>query len=146
MRKAEGYRQLAAAMGEMVRERVWLATGSWTGNVLGKVCTGGVRGDAVGDEYTIGIGDESIIGGGTTIEYGITLVGGTNLGGGNNVGMKNGGKTAVLVFKWAKRSQSLEISDSFSWWTVVEASLVAQDKFLIAWTILSSEVTSGWVR
>ena len=36
VRKAEGYRQMESAMGEMLPERVQCATGSWTGGVLGK--------------------------------------------------------------------------------------------------------------
>ena len=48
VRKAEGYRRLAADMGEMMRERVQWDTGSWTEDVYGKVWGSGVRGDAVG--------------------------------------------------------------------------------------------------
>ena len=73
MRKAEGYWRLAAAMGEIVRKRVRWATGSWTGDVLAEVWSGGVRGDAVGYGSTLGIGDGS------------TLVGVTTLGGGTTI-------------------------------------------------------------
>ena len=52
----------------------------------------------------------------------------------------------VMVFQWEKRSRSLDIADICSWWIVVEAYLTVQDKKLRAWTILSLEVTSGWVR
>ena len=99
-----------------------------------------MRGDSVGDRYTIGIGDVSTLGGGTTLGVG------TSLGGGNTVGVADGGARAVLVFQWAKRLQSFDISNSFSWWTVVEASLTAQDKKFRAWMIMSLEVTSSWVR
>ena len=107
VRKAEGYWSLASAMGEMVFKRVWWSTGSWTGGVLCKDWAGGVRGAAVGDRSTLG--------------------GGTTLGGGNAVGLADGGARAVFVFQWAKMSWRLDISDSFLWWTVLEASLTAQD-------------------
>ena len=48
--KAEGYRWLAAAMGEMVCEQVWWDTGSCTGYGC-----------------SLGIGDVSTLGGGTTL-------------------------------------------------------------------------------
>ena len=47
--KAEGYWRPEAAMGEMVCERVWWATGSWNGYALGVDWAGGVRGAVVGD-------------------------------------------------------------------------------------------------
>ena len=135
MRKAEGYRRLAAAIGETVCERVRWDTGSFTG---------------VG--CSLGIGDGSTLGGGSTLVGdgcslangdGSTLGGGTNLGGGAAVGLANGGASAVLVFQWAKRSRSLDIAGSCSWWIVMEASFTAQDKKFRACTIMSLEVTSG---
>ena len=122
MRKLEGHRQLAAAMGETVCEQVRWATGS---------CTR--------DGCSLGIGDGSTIGGVTTlvgygrslgIGYGSTLVGGTTLGGGTTigggaaVGVADGGASAILVFHWAKRSRRLDISDSCLWWIFVEAYLM----------------------
>ena len=38
------------------------------------------------------------------------------------------------------------MDDSFSWWTVVAASLTAQDSKLKAWTLMYSGVTSSWAR
>ena len=108
MRKAEGYRRLAAARGGTVCERVWWATGS---------CTR--------DGCSLGVGD------------GFTLGGGTTLGGGAAAGVADGGASVVLVFQWAKRSQILDIFDSCLLWIAVEASLAAQDKFFRACTILS---------
>ena len=137
MRKLEGYRRLEAATGGTVCERVQWATGS---------CTGG--------GCSLGVGDGSTLGGGTTLDgdgfslgigYGSTLGGGTTLGGGVTVGVADGGASAVLVFQWAKRSQILDISDICSWWIFVEASLTAQDRKFRLWTILSLEVTYGWV-
>ena len=125
-------------MGEMVCERVWWATGS---------CTG--------DGCSLGIGDGSTLGGGTTlggdgcslgIGDGSILGGGTTFGGGVAVGLAVGGASAVLVFQWAKRSRSLDIADSCLWWIAVEASLTAQDRKLRTCTILFSEVTYSWVR
>ena len=81
-----------------------------------------------------------MLGGGTT------LGGGTILGGGAAVGVADGCASDVLVFQWEKTSRSLDIADSCSWWIFVEDSLTAQDKKFRACTILSSEVTSGWVR
>ena len=52
----------------------------------------------------------------------------------------------MLVFQWAKRSRSLDISDSCSWWIFVEASFMAHNKKFRACTILYPEVNSGWVR
>ena len=118
-------------MGEMVCERVWWATGSWTGYALGMGWAGGVRGAVVGYGCYIGIWDVSNLGVGTT------LGGVTTLGGGAAVQMVDGGARAVLVFQWEKRSQSLEIDDSCSWWIVVEVSLTEQDKKFRVWTILS---------
>ena len=84
--------------GEMVCERVQWATGS---------CTG--------DRCSIGIGDGSTLGGGTTLDgdgcsfgigYGSTLGGGitlggcTTFGGGVAVGLADGGASAVLVLQW----------------------------------------------
>ena len=82
VRKAEGYRRLAAAMGETVCNRVRWSTGS---------CNG--------ERCSLGIGDGSTLGGGTT------------LGGGVAVGLSDGGASVVLVFQWAKRSRSLDIAD-----------------------------------
>ena len=101
VRKAEGYWQLAAAMGEMVRDHVRWATVSWDGDVLGKDWSGGVRGDVVGDGSTLGVGGVSTLGGCTTF------------GGVNAVEVSDGGAREVLVFQWAKRSQRSEISNSF---------------------------------
>ena len=136
--KSEGYWKLAAAMGEMVCEWVKWATGS---------CNR--------DGCSLGIGDGSTLGGGTTLDGdgcsigigdGSTLGGGTTFGGGVAVGLADGSTSTVLVLQWEKRSRSLEIADSCLWWIVVEASLMAQDRKLRACTILSSEVTYGWVR
>ena len=85
-------------------------------------------------------GDGSTLGGGTTLR------GGTTIGGGAAVGVADVGASAVLVFQWAKLSRSFIISNSCSWWIVLEASLTAQDKNFRACTILSMEVTSSWVR
>ena len=141
VRKAEGYRRLAAAMEEMVRERVWWSTVSCTGVVLAKETggwDGGARGAAVGDGYTLG--------GGTTLGGCTTLGGGITLSGGDAVGVSYEGASALVVFQLVKRSRSLNIYDNCSWWVVVEASLTEQDKKFRAWTILSLGVTSGWVR
>ena len=101
---------------------------SWTRDILGEDWAGGVIGDAVGDGSTLGVGDGSTLGCGTTLVCGTTLGGVTTLGGDNAVGVVDGGARAVLVFQWEKRSRSLEIADSCSWWIFVEAYLTAQDK------------------
>ena len=43
-----------------------------------------------------------------------------------------GGVIAVVVFQLLKRSQILEMADSCLWWTVVSASLTAQERILKA--------------
>ena len=66
-------------------------------------------GSCTGDRYSLGIGDGSTLGGGTTlvgdgcslgIGDGYTLGGGSTLGGGATVGVAGGGARAVLVFQW----------------------------------------------
>ena len=52
----------------------------------------------------------------------------------------------MVVVQLVKRLRSLEMAGSFLWWTVVVASLTAQDRKFRVWMILSSGVTSGWVR
>ena len=53
---------------------------------------------------------------------------------------------AVVVVQLLKRSWSLEMDGSCSWWTVVAVYLTAQDRELRAWKIMSSGVNSGWVK
>ena len=103
-------------------------------------------GSCTGDGCSLRIEDGSTLGGVTTIDGdgcslgigdGTTLGGGTTVGGGVGVGLADGGASAVLVFQWAKMSQSMEIVNSCSWWIVLEVSLTAQDRKLRACTILS---------
>ena len=83
---------------------------------------------------------------GDSVGDGSTLVGGTTLGGGDTVGVEDGCASAVVVFQLARRLRSLDISESYWWWTVVEEALTEQDRKFREWTILSSGVISGWVR
>ena len=110
VRKAEGYWWLAATMGETVCEQVRWYTGSCTGDGcslgIGDGSTLGRGTTLDGDECYLGIGDGSNLGGDTT------LGGGTTFGGGVAVGLADGGASVVLGFQWAKRSRSLDIANS----------------------------------
>ena len=144
VRKEEGHWRMVTDMGDTVCERVRWDTGSCTGHGcylgIGDVSTLGGGTALDGNGYSPGIGDGSTLGGGTI------LGDGTTLGGGVAVGVVDGGASAVLVFQLVKRSRSLDIADSCSWWIVMEASLMVQDRKFRACTSMSSEVTSGWVR
>ena len=134
VRKADGLRQSVAAMGEIDRERVRWATGSFTGVY-------GLGGETVGGTGFAAVEDGCTLGGA------ITLGGGTTLGGGDVVGaVSRGASTVVVVVQLVKRSQILEMANSCLWWNMVASSLTAQDRKLRAWTILPSGVTSGSVR
>ena len=121
-------------MGEIVFERVRWVTGSFTivgGFLVDTLC--GTGGAAVWDGCTLG--------GGTT------LGGGIYLGGGDVVVAAAGGASVVVfVFQLVKRLRVLEMADSCSWCNLLAASLKAQGRRLRAWMIMSSGVTSGWVR
>ena len=68
------------------------------------------------------------------------------VGGDGVVGLLAGGASALVVVQLLKRLWILEMANSCLWCTVVATSLTAKDRKLRAWTILSSRVTSGWVR
>ena len=127
-------------MEEIVRECVWWEMDYFTVvDGLGEDKVGGTGGAAIGDGCTIG--------GVTTLGGGNTLGGGTTLGDGDVVGVAAGGASVVVfVVQLVKRLRSLEMDNSCLWRTLVAAFLTAQDRKLRAWTILSSGLTSGWVR
>ena len=121
------------AMGETVCERMWWETGSFT------------EVDGLGEE-TVGMAVGAAVGDGSTLRGGTTLGDSNAVGGDGVVGSLAGGASAVVVVNFLKRSRRLEMDDSCLWWTVMAVSLVSQYRKLRAWTILSSGLTSGWVR
>ena len=112
-------------MGEIVHEYVrWLMGSFAEVDSLGEETVGGNGGADV--EY------ESTLAGGTTLGGGITIGYGNTLGGGNVIGVAAGGaSTVVVVVQLVKRSRNLEMANSCSWWTVVEAYLTAQERRLL---------------
>ena len=90
-------------MGETVCDRVRWATGSCTGDGcsigIGDGSTLGGGTTLVGDGCSLGIGDGSTLVGVTTIGGGTTLGGGTTRGGGATFGVAYRGASAVLVFQ-----------------------------------------------
>ena len=146
--RADGKRRLAAAKGDTTdevtmgqRERVRWAMG------LGVVCAGGGVGAVFGGVIIGTGGGSSTLGGGTAVGGGTTLGGGAACAEGivGEGGAWGRGRAAgsSLVFQPVKRSRSLVMASSCSWWAETVASLSAQERKLRAWTIVSSDVTSG---
>ena len=55
-----------------------------------------------------------------------------------------GGDRVVDGIELEKRSRSLKMAESCSWWTEVGISFISYDRKLIAWTMRSEEDTVGW--
>ena len=159
---------LAAARGDTNEvkvgrcERVRRVTGSCTlgvgggavggaGSVsgVGATCGGGV-GTGIGAAGVSTLGGDATLGCGATLGSGATLGGGTTLGGGATLGGggvdASGAGSGELFLQLLNRSQSLAMAYRCSWWAIAGASLTAHDMTLSASAILSSGVTSGWVR
>ena len=64
--------------------------------------------------------------------------------GGGAVGTGDG--IGVPGIQLLKSSRSFEIAVSCLWWMVAGASLMAHERTLSVWKILSPSVTEGWVR
>ena len=74
------------------------------------------------------------------------VVGGTGAVAVGGTGDIVGGVIAELGIQFVKMLQSFEMAVSCSWWMVVGAYLIAQERKFRVWTMRSPSLTVGWVR